>query len=113
MKLNTQTINGLTVIAVDEPRIDAGAAIRFKDAMRAAADTAGETLILDLARVSFVDSSGLGAVVAAMKGLGPQRRLHLAGLSGDVEKVFRLTRMDQVFEIFASVDEAVRQRAAG
>ncbi len=45
------------------------------------------------------NSSGLGAVVAVRKFLGPDRVLELAGLTPAVEKVFRLTRMDSVFVI--------------
>ncbi len=48
-------------------------------------------VILDLSSVKFIDSSGLGAIVAAMKQLGSGRRLDLAGLTPVVEKVFRLT----------------------
>jgi len=56
-------------------------------------------VVLDLSRVDFLDSSGLGAVVAMMKMAGPGRRVELAGLTPTVEKVFRLTRMDRVFTI--------------
>ncbi len=56
-------------------------------------------VVLDLSSVGFLDSSGLGAVVAVMKALGPVRRLELSGLTPTVEKVFRLTRMDSVFII--------------
>ncbi len=87
------------VIAVNETRIDAAVAIDFKEAVRNAAETAGNPVILDLSQVTFLDSSGLGAVVAVMKLLGTDRPLELAGLTVPVAKVFRLTRMDSVFTI--------------
>lgn len=55
--------------------------------------------ILDLSGVAFLDSSGLGAVVAVMKMMAPDRPLELSGLTPTVDKVFRLTRMDSVFTI--------------
>jgi anti-sigma B factor antagonist len=58
--------------------------------------------------VNFLDSSGLGAVVAVMKLLMPARKLELAGLTATVEKVFRLTRMDSVFTIHTVVPGALR-----
>jgi len=91
------------VIRVDEDRIDSLVAIQFKDAVRALVDPEASRVILDLGRVSFIDSSGLGAVIAAMKGLGPGQRLELAALSPVVDKVFRLTRMDSVFAIHEAV----------
>jgi anti-sigma B factor antagonist len=65
-------------------------------------------VVLDLSSVNFLDSSGLGAVVAVMKLLLPGRKLELAGLTPTVEKVFRLTRMDSVFIIHPAVPGALR-----
>jgi len=45
--------------------------------------------------------------VAVMKSLAPGRRPELAGLRPNVEKVFRLTRLDSVFRIHAGVEEAL------
>ena len=59
--------------------------------------------MLDLSAVTFVDSSGLGAIVAAMKQVGAPQRLELAGLTRNVAKVFALTRMDRVFTIHDSI----------
>lgn len=100
------------VITVNAARIDAAGAVRFKDAMRAATSPGAAHVVLDLSKVGFVDSSGLGAIVAAMKQLGPGRRLDLAGLTPDVAKVFRLTRMDRVFVIHDSA-EPFLPRATG
>lgn len=87
------------IARVEEDRIDAAIAIRFKDKMREIVQDPSPRVVLDLSRVSFVDSSGLGAIVAVMKLVGPDRKLELAGLTPSVERVFRLTRMDQVFTI--------------
>jgi len=99
MQIATEHHPDALVVRVAEDRIDAAVAIRFKDAMRELAQDGPARVILDLTRVDFLDSSGLGAVVAVMKLLGPARKLELAGLTPTVEKVFRLTRMDQVFTI--------------
>ena len=100
MEIGCDQCGEALVARVREPRIDAAVAIRFKDRMRdlLSAHGAGR-IVLDLAHVDFLDSSGLGAVVAVMKMAGPDRRLELAGLTPTVAKVFRLTRMDQVFTI--------------
>lgn len=90
------------VVQVMEDRIDAASAISFKDRMRELVARGTGVVVLDLSQVRFLDSSGLGAVVAVMKLLSP-RRLELAGLTPTVEKVFRLTRMDSVFVIHPSL----------
>ena len=99
------------IVTVTDTRIDAAGAIAFKEAMREVTEVPSARVILDLSHVAFLDSSGLGAVVAAMKLLGPDRPLELAGLTATVEKVFRLTRMDTVFRIHARVSDGIQ--AAG
>ena len=106
MKLETSDTGDFQIVTVRESRIDAAVAIRFKDRMREVTATDTPHVVLDLSEVDFVDSSGLGAIVAAMKQLGSTRRLDLAGLTPTVERVFRLTRMDTVFTIHDSVAQA-------
>ncbi|MCG6901388.1 MAG: STAS domain-containing protein [Rhodobacter sp.] len=107
MQLERQDYGEAILIKVDERRIDAAVAIQFKDRLRELAGTEPARVVLDVTQVDFLDSSGLGAVVAAMKQLGAGRKLELAGLSPMVEKVFRLTRMDTVFTIHKDASAAV------
>lgn len=111
MDMTGRSEGGFYVIRVNAPRIDAAGALVFKNRLR---DLAGETvgdILLDLGAVQFVDSSGLGAIVAAMKSLAPHRRLHLAALTPVVDKVFRLTRMDSVIPIHADLSAALSRQA--
>jgi anti-sigma B factor antagonist len=110
MGLQTSKEGDLLIVAVNDERIDSASAVRFKDDIFSATRTGRGRVILDLGRVVFVDSSGLGAIVAAMKSLDDSRRMDIVGLTPLVEKVFRLTRMDSVFRIFPDLLSA---RAAG
>lgn len=107
MSLASKDIETARIITVESARIDAAMAIQFKEDMRAQTHDAPDRVVLDLTQVDFIDSSGLGAIVAAMKQLGPDSRMELAGLSPTVSKVFRLTRMDTVFRLYETIDEAV------
>lgn len=111
MGLRAQHSNCFCLLQVEDSRIDAAGAIAFKEAVRQASEGGQDDVLLDLGAVDFIDSSGLGAVVAVMKALGPDRRLHLAGLRPAVAKVFRLTRMDSVFTIHATVADALKDAA--
>lgn len=112
MDLIAEQHGDITVVRVQSRRIDAAVAIQFKDDMRAISDGGAGTVILDLSHVDFLDSSGLGAVVAAMKYVGTDRSLELAALSPTVAKVLKLTCMDRVFKIHGSVEEALEKAAA-
>lgn len=108
MELTTQTRNGVYIIRVKASRIDAAVAIQFKDQMRERVTQSKGRTVLDLENVDFIDSSGLGAIVAAMKLMPDGTTLELAALAPAVEKVFRMTRMDTIFTIHASAEAAVR-----
>ena len=104
MKLETETLGDGVVVRVAEDRIDAAVAIQFKDGMREVTRDIAGRVVVDMSNVNFLDSSGLGAVVAARKQIGAGKELELAGLTPTVEKVFHLTRMDSVFTIHPSID---------
>jgi len=106
MCLTSTMTDSVQIVTVNAERIDAAIAIQFKEDMRSETENGASRVILDLSEVKFIDSSGLGAIVAAMKQLGSSRKLDLAGLSPMVDKVFRLTRMDTVFDLYASLNEA-------
>jgi anti-sigma B factor antagonist len=113
MELSVEQMGEALTIAILERRLDAAVAIQFKEAVRSAVEAPGCPVILDMSRVDFLDSSGLGAIVAVMKLLGPERPLELAGLTPTVAKVFRLTRMDTVFKLHPQVPDVSTLRAAG
>ena len=112
MELQVTSQGAAHVVTVSDPRIDAAVAIRFKDGMRAAIPDGATRIVLDLAQVSFIDSSGLGAIVSVMKQLGEGQRLELAAMQPNVDRVFRLTRMDTVFPIHETVGDAVKRHAS-
>lgn len=94
------------VVHLADARLDASIAIQFKEVFRTLTAGGGD-VILDLSAVEFLDSSGLGAIVAVYKALGPDRHMALAGLQPPVEKVMVLTRMNSVFAIFPTLGAAL------
>jgi len=64
--------------------------------------------VVDLSGVGYMDSSGVASLVKLLARV--RRRqvdLKLAGMTRRVRSVFEITRLDTVFEIFASVQEAL------
>ena len=108
MQLTANLRGDTLVIEALGDRICAASAIHFKDRMRELTQTECQRVLFDMSRVAFVDGSGLGAIVAVLKALAPQRKLELAGLTPTVQKVFRLTRMEQVFTIHDEMPQNLR-----
>jgi anti-sigma B factor antagonist len=93
-------IQGNTLLATGIAELNATNAIAFRDETRAALTDAIKILDVDLSITSFVDSSGLGALIAlhktmAMRG-GSVRVLRPAPT---VQQILELTRLHRVLEI--------------
>lgn len=68
----------------------------------------GDDLVLDLTGVTFMDSSGLGALVTSQRKFVQRRAtLALAALQAPVARIFEMTMLDQTFDIHPTVPEAV------
>jgi anti-sigma B factor antagonist len=107
MNFETIQYGVITHLKLEDSRLDAAQAIRFKEAVRAISDEGSDYILLDMSNVEFMDSSGLGALVSVMKYMGAEKKLEITGLTPMVEKVFKLTRMDEVFRVHNSVKEAL------
>ena len=102
-----QTDKGVTVLA-PSGRLDVAGAPALKEAVSEAMKGGQLRLIIDMEGVSFVDSSGLGSVVAALKQVrGSKGDLRLAAPNQQVRVVLELTTLDRVFPYYATVEEAL------
>ena len=103
-----QTEKGNVLVAkVLDSRIVADVAPRFKHQLITYVNNGHRSIVLDLEAVSFIDSSGLGALVSGLKAIGKDGDLVLSGTCGNVTSMFKLTRMDKVFRMFGTQEEAV------
>lgn len=107
MRVDARVVGKVVVVTVDAPRIDAGLVHAFLHAATVATRGNQGTVVLDMSHVQFIDSSGLGALVALRKALGTEATMALAAQQPRVTTLFRLTRMDKVFVSFATVADAV------
>ncbi len=97
-----------TVIEIVEARLDASIAESFKTFAFNLIDNDQHHLVVNLSQVRFMDSSGLGALVAAFKKLAGNGSFSLAAAQPAVRDLFDLTSMDKLFTVHDSVAEAVK-----
>ncbi len=65
-------------------------------------------LVLDLTRITFIDSAGLAAIIEYFRDVAEEGGvLCLAGLNDNLRVIFQIVRLDQVIPIFASAAEAI------
>ncbi len=102
-----QTESGVTVLA-PSGRLDVVGAPALKEAVSEAMKNGNPRLVIDMEGVTFVDSSGLGSVVSALKQVRTSKGdLRLAAPNQQVRVVLELTTLDRVFPYFATVEEAL------
>jgi len=108
MEIAVDTVGDLAVATVGMEELDASNVDEFKRDMAPLLDTHAK-LVLDLSRLRFVDSSGLGAFISCLRKLNAKGGdLKLCGMSKQVRAVFELVRMHRVFDICATREDAVR-----
>ena len=108
--LSTEMVNDTCAVFALDGRLDAVSAQQAKDALQQAINQGRNRLVVDMRRVSFVDSAGLAALVSALK---LSRRsggnVVLAGIQPQVHTVFSLTMLDRIFGIFPDPQAALHQ----
>jgi len=69
--------------------------------------------VLDMSGLSFVDSSGCGALLSCLRKVKTKAGdLKLCSVSSQIRDLFKVIRMDQIFDIFETREEAVKAFAA-
>ncbi len=102
----TQT-GGVTLV-VPNGDLDMGTADQMKRTLTELIEKGQSKLVMDLSGVAYVDSSGLGALVAAMKqARAVGGNLKLCGLQEDVRSIFEMTRLIKVMAVHSDRQEAV------
>lgn len=90
--------------------LDVYTAPRLREAILKLVADDKRSLVLDLAGVDFLDSTGLGVLVGALKRMKSlDGDLALVGLQARVMKVFEITNLQRVFAIYDTVGDAVRK----
>lgn len=107
MDIDTSNVEGKVVIVRLDGRLNMVAAPRLKSEIEAVVEAGGTHVLVDLTAVPFMDSSGLGALIAALK---KARQAHgdlrIAGAGDQVTTVLRLTNLDRVLRPYDTVEAA-------
>ncbi len=82
----------------------------LRDQINRGIEQGANTILVDLKEVTFMDSSGLGALVTALKTVQSMGgKLCVCSVNEQVKILFELTSMDRVFDIFRDRTEFLHQ----
>jgi anti-sigma B factor antagonist len=104
--VTARTGRGCTVVQVCGD-LDMATSSHLRESLQRLIDAGDRQVVVDLAGVGFMDSSGLGALVLNYKALHDvSGRLRLAAAQPAVRRVLRITSVDRAINVYDSVEAA-------
>ncbi len=107
MKMLMREYDDIVSFQPQESRLDASQAVKFRDDLIQQITTGKIRILLNLSKVTFIDSSGLGAIISALRRVGVKGDVKLCCVADQIMEMLRLTRLDKVLEIFDSEEAGI------
>lgn len=106
LDIATEQKNGVCRIALSG-EVDVYTSPQLKQELVDAIETGCIDLVVDLEKVAFIDSSGLGVLVSGLRRVKERSgTMRLVCTRDNILKIFRITGLDKVFPIFPSYEAA-------
>lgn len=109
MQLNFKEVGDVTITEVSG-RITLGEGdVKLRDAVHELLDKKKDKIILDLGKVSYIDSAGIGELISAYTTAKRQgASLKLLNLTKKIQDILQITQLLTIFEVYKSEEEAVK-----
>lgn len=109
MQVNREMLGQNVLIAVNGS-VDIYTSPELRGELKLALEKRSPRIVVDMERVTFVDSSGLATLIEALQKVNEyQGKLVLYGLRPAVLSVFQLSNLDSLFDIRSNRDAAIRE----
>ena len=99
-----------SAVVVDlEGDVDIYSAPQFKDVLLQGIEEGAQRIIVDLAKVTFIDSGGLGVLVSGAKRVRRNNgTLDIVCCDDNITRILEITGLDRIFGIYATREEALK-----
>ncbi|HEX8832682.1 MAG TPA: STAS domain-containing protein [Abditibacteriaceae bacterium] len=106
LRLRTRESDGAAIVEVGG-EVELHSAPQLREELHRVCDSDARCIVVDLSRVSFIDSTGLGVLIGGLKRAREKGSLSLVCPQPRVRRIFEITGLLQVFPMFDSVDAAI------
>jgi len=111
-KMDTRTIDNKLPVIELEGEVDVYTAPQLKQQMINLLESGNKQMIIDLTKVEYLDSTALGVLIGGLKRMREMDgNMVLVCPSARIRRVFEITGLDKIFDIYNTADEA--QEAVG
>src|ERR1700693_2035637 len=108
MNITKKEIDGVSVVALDGRIVLGEESTQLREQVKALIAEGKKKIVLDMSNVRYIDSAGLGILVAAHVSAKNQgAALHLSNLGNKFHDVLQLTRLLTVFNVYDTQAEAI------
>jgi anti-sigma B factor antagonist len=108
LKVESREVDGIGIISLDG-EVDVYTAPKLKSRLVDLVDEGKYNIIINLQKVEFMDSSGLGVLVGGLKRVkSHQGSIILVCTQENILKIFKITGLVKVFPIFSTEEEALQ-----
>jgi anti-sigma B factor antagonist len=109
LELTSRESDGVTVLALDGRVVLGGEVNKLRESVNNLVSQGRKNLVLDMKNVTMIDSSGLGALVAAYSSAKSRgASVRLCNLGTHLNHLLQTTKLLTVFEVAKSEQEAIR-----
>ncbi|MFI5174204.1 MAG: STAS domain-containing protein [Terriglobia bacterium] len=108
MKITLQVVGEICVLRLEGKFIVGGESVYLKDKVRDVLNMGMRSILVDMSKVPFVDSTGIGFLVSSQAGVSKEGgAFKLLKPNPRVREVLKITRLDRVFEVFDDEETAI------
>jgi anti-sigma B factor antagonist len=109
MKISSEKKGIALIIRVNEENIDISNAFEFREGLTKESEKSDYTIILDMSKIKYLDSSGLGVLITFLNDVRDnEKELKLANCSKKVMGTMKSTKLDDEFSLYDSLDDALK-----
>ncbi|MHB1001417.1 MAG: STAS domain-containing protein [Armatimonadota bacterium] len=110
LKIDTRPINENASILQLEGEVDVYTAPQLKQQIISLLDSGIHNIIVNLESVEYLDSTALGVLIGGLKRLREREgSLDLVCPSPRIKRIFEITGLDKIFDIYSSEEEALQK----
>lgn len=114
MKITLQIVGEVCVLRLEGKFIVGGESIYLKDKVKDVLNMGMKSILVDMTKVPYVDSTGIGFLVSSHTAVSTAEGFFkLLNPSLRVREVLKITRLEKIFEIFDNEEEALSSFQAG
>lgn len=107
LQIDSRVISGVPTLCLTG-ELDSYSASRVRSILDTMTEIQNPTVLIDMKSLDYIDSAGLGVLVAALKqAVDNNGAMALSGLTPPIARVMRVTGLDKLFTVFENESEAL------